>query len=63
MRTGALRGWCDQKGEKGSNYLFYCLFTEYIFVWEWNHADESMWMEACGSECVDRSMQMADESM
>ena len=46
-------GWCDKKGEKGSNYFFYCLFTDYIFLWEWNHADE-----ACGTECVDRSMQM-----
>ncbi len=51
-------GWCDKKGEKGSNYLFYCLFTDYIFLWEWNHADGSMGMEACGTECVDRSMQM-----
>ncbi len=38
--------------------MFCCLFTDYIFVREQNHADGSMQMEACGSEHVDRRMGM-----
>ena len=38
--------------------MFCYLLTDYIFVRERNRADRSMRMEACGSECVDRSMWM-----
>ncbi len=60
-------GWCDQKGEKGSNYLFYCLFqTTYLYGngimqmggCKWKHVDLSVWIGGCGWERANGSVQM-----
>ena len=49
-------GWCDKKGEKGSNYFFsVCLQTTYFYgngimqmgEWGWKHVELSVLIGAC----------------